>query len=362
MRGLRPLPTPPSARTGRHAGALSLILTMQAPFSPAPTVALSSPAGPGVPRTPQVQSVVHSGSSGAGHCRWWPGPVTGKPVPHSTAASSSALVPALRPPPGPGGFCHSARALSIARETALCHGPAAPLRRPPGLVSGSASQRPLLPADLGQDKKAGSEGWGAALQQSNASLYCGTSRGRFRNVPEAWAAGRPPPVSGGTVAWPRGASVSPSVGTRTAALRAVVGSAAHAGEGGGARGSGLPGAGAWRSEAGSSAGPSAWLWARPVSLPSCCFLVCAAGTMAPASPARGEEPVRRPRGARVRGCPPPTGSPGRSSSPALAAAPPGWRPVLEVPSRPWRAVFSGLPGPRRALCPPAGEPRGQLDP
>lgn len=143
------------------------------------------------------------------------------------------LGPRPPPPAGPGGFCHSARALSIARETALCHGPAAPLRRPPGLVSGSASQRPLLPADLGQDKKAGSEGWGAALQQSNASLYCGTSRGRFRNVPEAWAAGRPPPVSGGTVAWPRGASVSPSVGTRTAALRAVVGSAAHAGEGGG---------------------------------------------------------------------------------------------------------------------------------
>lgn len=267
------------------------------------------------------------------------------------------LGPRPPPPPGPGGFCHSARALSIARETALCHGPAAPLRRPPGLVSGSASQRPLLPADLGQDKKAGSEGWGAALQQSNVSLYCGTSRGRFRNVPEAWAAGRPPPVSGGTVAWPRGASVSPSVGTRTAALRAVVGSAAHAGEGGGARGSGLPGAGAWHSEAGSSAGPSAWLWARPVSLPSCCFLVCAAGTMAPASPARGEEPVRRPRGARARGCPPPRGHQG-----GAAALP--WPRPHQAGAPSWRSRL-GLGGPSSAACQghagPCAHPQGSQE-
>lgn len=317
--------------------------------------------------------------------------LTGKPVPHSTAASSSALVPALRPPPGPGGFCHSARALSIARETALCHGPAAPLRRPPSLVSGSASQRPLLPADLGQDKKAGSEGWGAVLQQSNASLYCGTSRGRFRNVPEAWAAGRPPPVSGGTVAWPRGASVSPSVGTRTAAPRAVVGSAAHAGEGGGVwpvpgphrapapprvRTGGGDAPRLWGSARVAQASPGPALGAQRREAPRVPPRGCGRGpsacpAAASSSVPRGPwHPPRLPGvkslcGVLVgRGCgaAPPTGSPGRSSSPALAAAPPGWRPVLEVPSRPWRAVFSGLPGPRRALCPPAGEPRGQLDP
>lgn len=128
---------------------------MQALFSPTPTVALSYPAGLGVPKyrvssTVGLRELVTAGG-GQDPSLGSQSP-TPKPLPPLPWSRPSAHHPGL------GSFRHSARALSIVQERALCQPwPAVPLRCPPGLVSGSASQSPLLLVGLRQGLKTGKQ-------------------------------------------------------------------------------------------------------------------------------------------------------------------------------------------------------------